>query len=134
MLMQMAIPSAAGGTPAAGPAHLRVLPGGSGRAPDDRWRAQFGPALARAGVAALPGALYQRQAELGLSAQEVWFISAALAQKWTRGDPCPSLKQLAATSGVDAKWLKELRARLVSRGLLAVAPRFAASGAQLANS
>jgi hypothetical protein len=140
MLTQTAIDGAAtpGAPPGArpgpaGPARLRVLPGGAGAAPDGPWAAQFGAALARAGVAALPGALYLRQAELGLSAQEVWFISAALAQKWTRADPCPSLKGLAAASGVDAKWLKELRARLVAGGWLHVAPRFAANGAQLAN-
>src|SRR4029079_9729555 len=88
------------------------------------WEAQYGALILRDGIAAIPSALFHHQGALDLAAQEVWFVSYILAHKWDAALPYPSLKKMATQSGVDRKWLKELRARLVAKELLRVEERF----------
>lgn len=97
------------------------------------WEARYGQVILQDGVAAIPSALYYYQGQLDLSAQEVWFVSAILACKWTSELPHPSLKKLAAQAGVGEQWLRELRARLEQRGYLQVLAQHDARGGQQAN-
>ncbi|HET7075860.1 MAG TPA: hypothetical protein VFM49_00285, partial [Chloroflexia bacterium] len=97
------------------------------------WEARYGQVILQDGVAAIPSALYYYQGQLDLSAQEVWFVSAILACKWTSDLPHPSLKKLAAQAGVGEQWLRELRARLEQRGYLQVLAQHDARGSQQAN-
>jgi hypothetical protein len=97
------------------------------------WEARYGQVILQDGVAAIPSALYYYQGQLDLSAQEVWFVSAILACKWTSDLPHPSLKKLAAQAGVGEQWLRELRARLEQRGYLQVLAQHDTRGSQQAN-
>lgn len=97
------------------------------------WEARYGQVILQDGVAAIPSALYYYQGQLDLSAQEVWFVSAILACKWTSDLPHPSLKKLAAQAGAGEQWLRELRARLEQRGYVRVLAQHDLRGGQQAN-
>jgi hypothetical protein len=108
--------------------------GGPANRPASRWEALYGRAILQAGIAALPRALYLYQASLGLTAQEIWFISAILAHKWDADLPYPNLRTMATQSGMTLRQLKRIRAGLEEKGALQVHPRYDATGRQEANS
>lgn len=92
--------------------------------------ARFGTAIAEYGLAAVPAALYHHQGKLGLSAQEVWFVSYVLSHKWGEDLPRPSLKQLQKCSGLSDRTVQRYRERLEEAGYLQVETRFHTSGRQ----
>jgi hypothetical protein len=115
------------------PETASAAPATPGAPPARSWAARYGQLILQDGIATLPRALYHHQQTLDLIAQEVWFISAILAHKWTAAAPYPSLKRMAKNSGVDLSWLKRLRQRLVSKGYLRIEERWDAQGGQASN-
>src|SRR5205085_12203344 len=95
------------GKPLAG----QVVPQQQGRSGTD-FAERFGIAIAEYGLAAVPAALYHYQGKLGLSAQEVWFVSYVLSHKWGEDLPRPSLKQLQKCSGLSDRTVQRYRERL----------------------
>src|SRR5436190_1690613 len=94
-----------------------VVPQKQVRAGTD-FAARFGTAIAEYGLAAVPAALYHYQGKLGLSAQEVWFVSYVLSHKWGEDLPRPSLKQLQRCSGLSDRTVQRYRERLQESGFL----------------
>ena len=76
---------------------------------------RFGATILRGGIAPVPATLYFYQAELGLSPQEVWFISYILTYKWDTDLPHPSLVQMAAQVAVSLRHLHRIKDRLVTK-------------------
>jgi hypothetical protein len=96
---------------------------------------RYGQLILSDGIAAIPVALYYKQAPLDLLAQEVWFVSAILARKWNADLPYPDLQEMAANAGITVRQLRRYRASLESRGYLLVQERYdPATGRQLPNS
>jgi hypothetical protein len=96
---------------------------------------RYGQLILSDGIAAIPVALYYKQAPLDLLAQEVWFVSAILARKWNADLPYPDLQEMAANAGITVRQLRRYRASLESRGSLLVQERYdPATGRQLPNS
>ena len=58
-------------------------------APETTFVARYGRVIARAGIIAVPQALFTRQAALGLTPQQVWFVCYILAHRWTTELPQP---------------------------------------------
>lgn len=98
-----------------------------------RFLARYGATILRGGIATIPKALYRYQAELGLRPQQVWFVSAILAHKWDADMPKPSLKRMAAQTGVSEQQLHNYKNELVKAGWLAVVNRQNERGGQEAN-
>ena len=95
------------------------------RPPNDRSMAgRYGQLILSDGIAAIPVALYYKQAPLDLLAQEVWFVSAILARKWNADLPYPDLQEMAANAGITVRQLRRYRASLESRGYLLVQERY----------
>ncbi len=107
----------------------QVAPPKQGRSSTD-FAARFGAAIAEYGLAAVPAALYYYQGKLGLSSQEVWFVSYVLSHKWGEDLPRPSLKQLERCSGLSDRTVQRYRERLEQSGYLKVETRYHASGRQ----
>ena len=95
--------------------------------------ARFGRVILQHGIATLPSALYHFQGELGLSAQQVWFVSYILSHKWRADLPYPSLKKMAERTGLSLRQLQRIKAGLVEQGYLLVGTQFEAHGGQEAN-
>src|SRR5690348_13771989 len=103
--------------------------------PDRSMAGRYGQLILSDGIAAIPVALYYKQAPLDLLAQEVWFVSAILARKWNADLPYPDLQEMAANAGITVRQLRRYRANLESRGYLLVQERYdPATGRQLPNS
>jgi len=100
---------------------------------DRSFVARFGATIVRGGIASIPNALYRYQGELGLSAQQTWFVSAILARKWDSDMPMPSLKQMADQSGVSRVSLHNYQRELVQAGWLRVINRQNAQGGKDTN-
>lgn len=98
-----------------------------------RFLARYGATILRGGIATIPKALYRYQAELGLRPQQVWFVTAILAHKWDADMPKPSLKRMAAQTGVSEQQLHNYKNELVRAGWLAVVNRQNERGGQEAN-
>jgi hypothetical protein len=104
-------------------------------APVTSWAARYGHAIRRDGIAAIPIALYHYQAELALTIQEVWFVSAVLAHKWDAAAPFPSLRKLAEHTGIELRRIQRIQASLRAKDYLTVQERFdTKTGRQEANS
>ena len=86
--------------------------------------ARFGRVILQNGIAAIPSALYHYQGRLGLSAQQVWFISYVLSHKWDEDLPYPSLKKMAKVTGFSLSQLQRIKNSLCEMGVLNVYPRF----------
>ena len=86
--------------------------------------ARFGRVILQNGIAAIPSALYHYQGRLGLSAQQVWFISYVLSHKWDEDLPYPSLKKMAKVTGFSLSQLQRIKNGLCQAGLLHVYPRY----------
>src|SRR4051794_15329370 len=108
---------------------------GRGRPPrgGSSFLARFGQVIVRHGIAAIPSALFHFQGELQLTAQEVWFISAVLAHKWTEELPHPNLSRMATQTGVQERRLRRYKQSLSTIGYLLVYPRYEDNGRQDSN-
>jgi hypothetical protein len=95
--------------------------------------ARYGATILRGGIAAIPTALYRYQGELKLAPQHVWFISAILARKWDADLPYPSLRKMAAETGVSEQQLHNYKRQLVEAGWLAIINRHNRLGGQDTN-
>ena len=95
--------------------------------------ARFGRAILKHGVAAIPSALYHFQGKLGLSAQQVWFISYILSHKWDEDLPYPSIAQMARCTGVSDRMLRYRCNELHHMSYLQIYPRYHEDGGQGAN-
>ncbi len=95
--------------------------------------ARFGATILQGGIAPVPTTLYFYQGELGLSAQEVWFVGYILAHKWDEDLPYPSLAKMAERSGMSRRNLLRIKDGLVGKGLLVLVPRFNVGGGQESN-
>jgi hypothetical protein len=95
--------------------------------------ARFGQLIVSHGIATVPSALFHYQGTLGLTAQEVWFISAVLAHKWTEELPHPNLSRMERETGIPERRLRRYKQRLCEAGFLHVYPRYDQSGRQDAN-
>src|SRR5439155_6380345 len=96
--------------------------------------ARFGRVILQHGIAAIPSALYHYQGTLGLSAQQVWFISYILSHKWDEDLPYPSLKKLARCSRLSLSQVQRIKNSLCQAGYLKVYTRFSERQAQDTNS
>lgn len=107
----------------------------SGRPPraGSSFLARFGQLIVQHGIATIPSALFQYQGTLGLTAQEVWFISAVLSRKWTEDLPHPNLSKMERDTGVPERRLRRYKQRLCEGGFLNVYPRYDESGRQDSN-
>lgn len=101
--------------------------------PGSSFLARFGQLIVQHGIAAVPSALFQYQGTLALSSQEVWFISAVLARKWTEDLPHPNLSRMEKETGVPERRLRRYKQRLCEAGFLHVYPRYDSSGRQDSN-
>ncbi len=97
---------------------------------DTSFVARYGRVIARAGIAAIPCALFTYQAQLGLSPQQVWFVSYILAHKWDTALPYPSLKKMAARTGYSLSQIHEIKTTLVKAGYLRLVGRRDDQGGQ----
>ncbi len=93
--------------------------------PGSSFAARFGRVILRHGIAAIPSALYHYQGKLGLSAQQVWFISYILSHKWDADLPYPSLHNMARCTAMTYRNLLRIKDGLCKRGYLKVYPRYA---------
>src|SRR5689334_916938 len=95
---------------------------GRGRPPrgGSSFLVRFGQVIVRHGIAAIPSAIFHFQGELQLTAQEVWFISAVLAHKWTEELPHPNLSRMSLQTGVQERRLRRYKQSLASIGYLLV--------------
>jgi hypothetical protein len=101
--------------------------------PGSSFLARFGQLIVSHGIATVPSALFHYQGTLGLTAQEVWFISAVLAHKWTEELPHPNLSRMERETGIPERRLRRYKQRLCEAGFLHVYPRYDQSGRQDAN-
>src|SRR5215212_6070065 len=85
--------------------------------------ARFGATILRGGIAPVPTTLYYYQGELGLSAQEVWFVSYILAHKWDEDLPYPSLAKMAERTGISVRKLHRIKEAIVAKDYLKLVPR-----------
>src|SRR5207237_2500592 len=90
--------------------------------------ARFGTAILRDGVASIPSALFYYQGRLQLTAQQAWFISWVLAQKWDEHLPHPSVQEIARCSGVSERTLRYRCDELRGLGYLETFPRCNSNG------
>ncbi len=95
--------------------------------------ARYGEILPRGGIAAIPSALFRYQGKLQLTPQQVWFISAILSHKWDAEMPHPSLKRLAADTGMSERHLHNIKKQLVESRWLTLVPRETPHGGQDTN-
>ena len=68
---------------------------------------------------------------LGLSAQQVWFVSYILSHKWDEDLPYPSLKKLARCSRLSLSQVQRIKNSLCQAGYLKVYTQYAPFFAQL---
>src|SRR4051794_28645642 len=94
---------------------------------------RYGATILSGGVAAIPNALYLFQAQLGLSPQEVWFISYILVHRWEDEYPHPSLVRMEQRTGHGQRQLHRIKDSLIAKGYLRLVERFDARGGQAAN-
>lgn len=94
----------------------------------------YGKVIASRGVAPIPTVLFRYQKELDLTPQETFFVCNILTFRWTTREDgtTPSLKEMAATSGISRRTLQVYKNSLCEKGYLRVSPRFDGTG-QLTN-
>jgi hypothetical protein len=80
--------------------------------------ARFGETIARSGIASIPDAIFSFQKELGLSVGECWFVAQILRFKWTTELPRPSLRKMAAYTGVSERTLHNYKNSLIEKKYL----------------
>ena len=89
---------------------------------------RFGEVIARNGIASIPDAIFSFQKELGLSVGECWFVAQILRFKWTTELPRPSLRKMAAYTGVSERTLHNYKNSLIEKGYLILQNRLDRTG------
>lgn len=111
-----------------------VTPSASSRSqPDHSFLERFGPTLLQGGITPIPSTLYRYQGALGLTAQEVWFVSYILMYRWDDALPYPSLIRMAADTGMSRRNLQRIKDSLVAKRVLVLIPRHTPEGRQDSN-
>lgn len=100
---------------------------------DMSFLARFGRVIVRYGVAAVPQAVFTYQAALGLTPQQVWFISYIFSYQWKKALPYPSIVKMSARTGYSTVQLHEIKSSLVERGYLQLVPRSTKQGGRDSN-
>jgi hypothetical protein len=100
---------------------------------DSSFIARFGRIIVRRGVAAVPRAVFTHQAALGLTLQQVWFITYIFSFQWDTALPYPSLEKMAEHTGYSRTHLHEIKAELVEKGYLKLIPRTNSQGGRDTN-
>jgi hypothetical protein len=95
--------------------------------------ARFGQVILRAGITAVPRALFTHQATLRLTMQQVWFVGYILAHQWTTDLPYPSIKRMAARTGYTEGCLHDIKQSLVDQRYLILVARRSADGGKDTN-
>lgn len=101
--------------------------------PDPSFVARFGRVIARRGVAAIPRAIFTHQKALGLTPQQVWFISYIFSFQWSTALPYPSINKMVQHTGYSRAHLHTIKAELVSAGYLCLVHRSNDQGGQDSN-
>jgi hypothetical protein len=101
--------------------------------PSHSFEERFGPTILQGGITPIPSSLYRYQGALGLTAQEVWFISYILMYKWDAALPYPSLIRMAEDTGMSRRNLQRIKDSLVTKGVLVLIPRHTVEGRQDSN-
>lgn len=89
---------------------------------------RFGEIIARNGIASIPDAIFSFQKELELSVGECWFVAQILRFKWTTELPRPSLRKMAAYTGVSERTLHNYKNSLIEKGYLILQNRLDRTG------
>ena len=100
---------------------------------DPSFAARYGRVIMRQGVAAVPRAVFTHQSELGLTPQQVWFITYIFSFRWTTALPYPSLVKMAEHTGYSRSQIHVIKAELESRGYLRTINRSGPEGGQDTN-
>ncbi len=95
--------------------------------------ARYGRVIVQKGIAAVPRAIFAQQAALGLTPQQVWFVSYILGHRWTTQLPHPSLRRMARRTGYSEQHIHNLKEELVTLGYLHLVHRHGAGGGQDTN-
>ena len=85
---------------------------------DSSFVARFGRVIARRGVAAVPRALFTHQKALGITPQQVWFVSYIFSFQWSTTLPYPSINKMVQHTGYSRAHLHTIKAELVDAGYL----------------
>jgi hypothetical protein len=89
--------------------------------------------IAHRGIAAVPRALFTQQAALGMTPQQVWFVSYILGHRWTTRLPHPSLRRMARRTGYSEQHIHNIKDELVAHGYLHLVHRHGVGGGQETN-
>ena len=100
---------------------------------DPSFVARFGRVIARRGVAAVPRAIFTHQKALGLTPQQVWFVSYIFSFQWTTALPYPSINRMVLHTGYSRAHLHTIKAELVEAGYLRLVHRRNEQGGQDSN-
>lgn len=102
-------------------------------ADDTSFVARYGRVIAKAGISAIPLALFTHQKALGLKPTHMWFICYILAHRWSSDFPYPSLKKMAERTGYSQEHIHTIKDELVQTGYLRVINRHGPQGNQINN-
>ncbi len=100
---------------------------------DSSFVARFGRVIARRGVAAVPRAVFTHQKVLGLTPQQVWFVSYIFSFQWSTTLPYPSINKMVQHTGYSRAHLHTIKAELVGAGYLRLVHRTNEQGGQDSN-
>ncbi|MGB9859396.1 MAG: helix-turn-helix domain-containing protein, partial [Moorellaceae bacterium] len=91
---------------------------------------RFGQAILSVGITPIPTGLFRWQKALGLIPEELWFVSYILSYQWKDGLPYPSLRKMAALSGVSLRRIHRTKNHLIEKGYLEVKHQRRSDGGQ----
>jgi hypothetical protein len=100
---------------------------------DPSFVARYGRVITRRGVAAVPRAMFTHQAALGLTPQQVWFVTYIFSFQWDTALPYPSIRKMSNVTGYSSVQLHTIKAELVSKGFLRLVHRANEQGGQDTN-
>jgi hypothetical protein len=100
---------------------------------DPSFVARYGIVITRRGVAAVPRAIFTHQAELGLTPQQVWFVTYIFSFQWDTALPYPSIRKMSNVTGYSSVQLHTIKAELVGLGYLRLVHRANEQGGQDTN-
>lgn len=101
--------------------------------PDSSFVARFGRVIAGRGVAAVPRAIFTHQKALGLTPQQIWFVSYIFSFQWSTPLPYPSINKMSQHTGYSRAHLHTIKAELVAAGYLRLVHRTNDQGGQDSN-
>ena len=100
---------------------------------DPSFVARYGRVITRRGVAAVPRAVFTHQAALGLTPQQVWFITYIFSFQWDTALPYPSIRRMSTLTGYSSVQLHNIKSELVRAGYLRLVHRRDEQGGQDTN-